>query len=93
MGRRAGGWHASSKKEIRTARLVTARQRFKARHGRRCDFCRWRVKRRRDLRWLDVHETAGGSRPACKWCHGMLSNGKRPDPAHSRAARRARRIP
>lgn len=89
----AGGWHPSSKTERRTARLIESRQRIKRRLGSRCHYCGWRPKRRKDFRWLDVHERAASNALACKWCHGMLSNGKRPSLSYSRAARRRRRIP
>lgn len=72
-------------KERRTYRLIQARRKFKRQRGNRCQYCRWRAKSRRDLRFLDVHNPRGGyhtlpdmrCKVACKWCHGRLSQGKK----------------
>ena len=72
-------------RERRTYKLITARQEFKRRRGNRCEYCGWRPKTRREMRFLDVHKRSGGfhslpapgDKVACKWCHGRLSQGKK----------------
>jgi len=72
-------------RERRTYRLITARQNFKRARGNRCEFCGWKPKRKKDFRFLDVHNPSGGyhalpnssDKVACKWCHGRLSQGKK----------------
>ena len=72
-------WHPSVKAEYVNPRERRNRERLRAAHGYRCDYCRWKPRLRSERRFLDVHELpSGGRRVACKWCHGLLSNGKRP---------------
>ena len=71
-------WHPSVKNEYVTPRERRRRNRLKALHHWRCDYCGWKARTRAQRRFLDVHEKPGGDSVACKWCHGLLSNGKRP---------------
>jgi len=71
-------------RERRTYKLITARQRFKARRGYRCHYCGRRPKSIADRKNFDVHQRGGGYHGlpnkkcvvACKRCHGKRSQGK-----------------
>ena len=72
-------------RERRTYKLIKARQEFKRRRGYRCHYCGRRPKSKAARRFWDVHKPGGGFHAmpgktcvvACKWCHGLRSQGKK----------------